>query len=389
MRCGVEPLASPLKLSPYASPVHVCLISTEFFDRGVFGGFGRAVRMIGRELVRRGVRVTAVAPARGGAPRDVDVDGIRVLEFNRRSVRDAFQLLRSANADVYHSQDPSLWTYVAQRAAPERRHVVTFRDPRTLRDWKTEWVAAGHRSPAWLAYPFLVDNALTTRAVRRADRRFVAAPELAAKVTSKYGLAEEPVFLPTPVAIPAAEPKSVTPLVCWIGRLDRRKRPELFLELARRVPEVEFVAVGGVANARRDAAGRRAARSIANLDLRDRVDQFASDELFRLLARSWVITNTSVLEALPTTFVEAAATGCAVLALQDTTGFAARFGYAARDLDDLERGLRHLLDDDRWRLLGAAGHAFVSTTYETSIAIEAHLHLYRELVDGASRAAAA
>ena len=38
----------------------ICLIAMEIFAWGKYGGFGRATRMIGKELAKRGVTVTAV-----------------------------------------------------------------------------------------------------------------------------------------------------------------------------------------------------------------------------------------------------------------------------------------------------------------------------------------
>ena len=45
--------------------MHVCLICMERFGLGVHGGFGRA-NVLGRELVRRGVKVTILVPRRSG-----------------------------------------------------------------------------------------------------------------------------------------------------------------------------------------------------------------------------------------------------------------------------------------------------------------------------------
>ena len=46
--------------------MRICLICVEIFAWGKYGGFGRATRMLGRELVRRGMSVDAVVPRRKG-----------------------------------------------------------------------------------------------------------------------------------------------------------------------------------------------------------------------------------------------------------------------------------------------------------------------------------
>ena len=46
--------------------MRICLLSTEIFAWGKYGGFGRATRTIGRELARRGLAVSAIVPRRPG-----------------------------------------------------------------------------------------------------------------------------------------------------------------------------------------------------------------------------------------------------------------------------------------------------------------------------------
>ena len=91
----------------------MCLISTEFMGCGRAGGFGFATRSLGRELAARGVRVTVVLPQ----PRQVTgdhltFDGVTVRTYPRLNLRRAADLLRECNADVYHSQEPSLATWI-------------------------------------------------------------------------------------------------------------------------------------------------------------------------------------------------------------------------------------------------------------------------------------
>src|SRR5687767_894312 len=97
---------------PGKKSMKVCLISVEIFAWGKYGGFGRSTRMIGRELARRGVEVTAVVPRRAGQAAVEFLDGIRVLGFDPREPLSAIDLYHQADADIYHSQEPSFGTYL-------------------------------------------------------------------------------------------------------------------------------------------------------------------------------------------------------------------------------------------------------------------------------------
>ena len=128
------------------------------------------------------------------------------------------EVFRRIDADVYHSQEPTLASRLAQRAVPGAVHVVTCRDPRSLADHFTEWRWSGARrrlaAPAtWLyeASPWV------RRAVRHADAVFCASPHLAPKVRRLYGDALRPVFLPSPVDLPAEPPvKADAPTVLYL-----------------------------------------------------------------------------------------------------------------------------------------------------------------------------
>ena len=88
------------------------------------------------------------------------------------------------------------------------------------------------------------DNFLVHNAVCKADRWFTAAKMLIPKARKKYKLHHDPEFLPSPIPFTEVVKKSETPLVCFVARLDRRKRPEVFFDLAGQFPNVQFEAVG-------------------------------------------------------------------------------------------------------------------------------------------------
>jgi glycosyltransferase involved in cell wall biosynthesis len=216
------------------------------------------------------------------------------------------------------------------------------------------------------------------RAVRRASRVCCAAEFLREKAARKYRLDMLPGFLPTPVSVPPRVDKAATPTVCYLARWDRRKRPELFLQLAGKFPRVRFVAFG----TSRDRDYERRLRSqfggVPNLEMPGYVDQFASGLVQGALSASWIVVNTSIREGLPNAFLEAAAHGCAILSSADPDQFASRFGAKVAN-DDFAAGLDQLLTGDRWRDCGARGREYIRTTFELELAMNLHLRHYREL----------
>jgi glycosyltransferase involved in cell wall biosynthesis len=355
--------------------MRICLISVEIFAWGKYGGFGRATRMIGRELARRGHDVFAVVPRRADQRPVEQLDGITVLGFPVLRPWAAAELFRRCDADLYHSCEPSFGSYLALRAMPHRRHVATFRDPRDLRDWSTELTLPSlSRLQVLLNFAY-EGNPLVRRAVRAMDATFATAEFLVPKARRLYRLDHDPGVLPTPIPIPPRVTKSAQPTVCYLARIDRRKRPERFLDLAARHPEVRFVVMGAARDPRFEAALAARYAGRANLEFAGFVDQFRSERHAELLGQSWILVNPAAREGLPNAFLEAWAHQCAVLSAVDPGGLVTRFGACAAD-DDLGRGLEHLLEQDRWRERGRAGAAYVREHCETGRAIDLHLQAY-------------
>ncbi|MGH7563463.1 MAG: glycosyltransferase family 4 protein [Gemmatimonadota bacterium] len=359
--------------------MRVCLISVEIFAWGKYGGFGRATRTIGRELVKRGHEVSAVVPRRHGQAPVERLDGMTVLSFPPRRWLSSTRLLRDADAQVYHSCEPSFGTYLASRTRPDRAHVVTCRDPRDWEDWKTEF-ALPSRSRLRVVANYVYENGpLVRRGVQRADAVYAAARCLVPKAQAIYRLRTPPRFLPTPIEIPEAVEKASVPTVCFVGRLDRRKKPEVFFGLVERFPGVRFIAAGASNDPVWDQHLRDRYGSLPNLEMRGFVDQFKTNELSEILSHAWILVNTSAREGLPNSLLEAAAHRCAILSAVDPDEFASRFGWHAKD-GDFDRGLRFLVEEGQWRERGLAGWRYVAQTFETGRAIESHLAAYRELL---------
>jgi hypothetical protein len=186
-----------------ATPMRICLISVEIFAWGKYGGFGRATRLLGPELARRGHEVLAVVPRRKGQREVESLDGIKVLGFSPWRSLSAVRLLRYANADIYHSCEPSLTTYLAMKSMSDRRHMVTFRDPRNTLDWAMELVRPSLNYLQVFHNYVFENNFLVRRCINRMDAIFTIAHYLCPKVQIIYGLPQPAQFLPTPVPIPS------------------------------------------------------------------------------------------------------------------------------------------------------------------------------------------
>jgi len=362
--------------------MRVCLISTEIFAWNKYGGFGRATRLIGRELIKKGIEVFAVVPRRVGQNEVEILDGIKVFGFPSYNPLFAKKLFRDCNADIYHSQEPSFSTFLAMGEMPRRIHLITSRDPKFFKDWFNELMHPSYSKIQVLGNFLFEDNFLVKKSLRSSNGVFCAAKFLNKKVLKKYRLKSEVPFLPTPVEIPKRKlVKSETPTVCYLGRLDRRKRPELFFRLAESFPDVKFIASGRGRDTNYEKYLRKKYSGLKNLIITGFINQFENNKISEILEKSWVLVNTAVREGLPNSFLEALAHKCALLSSLNPENVTERFGYFAKN-GSFEEGLKILLENNSWENKGELGRNYVQENYELEYSIEKHIGIYNKMLNG-------
>lgn len=124
--------------------------------------------------------------------------------------------------------------------------------------------------------------------------------------------------------------------VLWVGRAVETKRPEVFIALARSLPDERFVMA---------VAGAFDGSVPANLTVRRNVPHEDMDDLY---ASAKLVVHTSRVEGFSNVFIEAWNNGTPVVSLEvDTDGLLARegLGRCARSFDELREDVVLLLGD--------------------------------------------
>jgi len=195
----------------------------------------------------------------------------------------------------------------------------------------------------------------------------VSTPYLRGKLKDAYGVEPETVPHLCTVIPTWEEPveRTTRPTVVSLARLDPQKRPWLMFELARRMPDVDFVMAGKTHNQLR----WQPSRVPDNLRLVGEVKGQTKADLF---SDAWMLLNTAIHEALPVSWLEALGTGTPLVSCLDPEGVVSAYGRAVpfvggvgyEMLDDLEQAMRELIEDpnDR-RRRGLAGRDWVAATH--------------------------
>ncbi|MEM7113667.1 MAG: glycosyltransferase family 4 protein [Chloroflexota bacterium] len=356
--------------------MHICLISNDIFAWKGYSDCGYATRMLGRALVKQGIEVTAVTPRSRHQPAVAMLDGMRVVSYAPRDWLAAKRLFKAIGADIYHAQNPSFGAYLAQYVLPQAIHLLTFHCGRNARDWKTTAQTPFGQRMACFAERMGRENWIMSEAVCRTNGRFTSARQLVPTIRQTYRLGHNPEFLPTPITMAPAIEKAAQPTVCYVARWEEQDQTDAFFELARSRPDVHFIAVGYGKSSKQTV---QESQTLPNLETHSLIGALESEQLRKIWQKSWILIDTADRYGLPTTFLEAAAHGCAILAASNPDEFAADFGYFAKRRE-LVTGLQALLRNDNWREYGAAGQSYVQQVFAAEQALPRYFQVYERLL---------
>jgi len=369
--------ANLMKTEP--KQLRVCIIASFITGFGKTGGFGNMTKQLALSLQERNCEVTVVVPRRPAQAKLSYLGGIRIIGLDLLQLF-SLATYKTIDADIYHSQNPNFLSFIAMLAQPRKKHVVTYRDPRDVADLLTELRVASWKGRLKSPLVFQFENGpFVSYTVKNADLVGCPAYYLVEKMRKKYGRSDA-ILLPNIERFPARQlQKNKKPTVCFVGRLDPIKRPEIVFDLAEKFRHVEFMIAGVAQDSERQKILMAQALEHPNIKMLGYIDKFSSNQLSALYEKSWILLNASPREGLPMTFIEAAGHGCAILSRVNPDDFAAKFGYWVRD-DDFAKGLTSLLADNRWQAKGKLGQEYVRDTYDETKAINAHLQAYRNLL---------
>jgi len=326
----------------------VCIVSLHlaaYFDpapRWKYAGAEVQAAFVARALKEQGLDVSLVVsdlsaglhipyPVENAFQSD---SGIPVLRFFHPRMTGIHDALARADADIYYQRNAGMITGLVANFA--RRHGRTF-------------VYGAGSDSDFSSRTVLIDGVrdktMFMYGLRRAHGVVVqnnAQLEIAKKSLTA------PIVAISNGVIPADDvgPHADGPIV-WAGSMREVKRPNLFIELARRFPTREFVIVGGSTTTEVDyaATAEKAARAEPNIRL---TGWLAHADVIREIARASVVVNTSRVEGFPNVYLEAWNHGVPVVSFSDVDGLLAheKLGALCADLDDMERRLRALLENE-------------------------------------------
>jgi glycosyltransferase involved in cell wall biosynthesis len=134
--------------------------------------------------------------------------------------------------------------------------------------------------------------------------------------------------------------------VLWVNNLRPFKRPDLFLDLADKLPELRMVMIGGPCHGHEDLFEdiRQRAERISNLEFKGYVPY---QEVNAYYARSRIFVNTSDSEGFPNSFLQSWVRGTPVFSFFDPDGIIVRerLGGSPDGIEQMALEIQQLIPD--------------------------------------------
>jgi glycosyltransferase involved in cell wall biosynthesis len=369
------------------------------------GGAETQQVLIARHMITKGIDVSFIVGDYGQADIE-EVEGISLIKSfspftgNRKlrflpDMLTIWRAMKKADADVYNQRSTAFYTgqlaYFARRLGKSFTFSVGI-DYNCYRDCRKR-----------LPFPL---TRLYRYGLHTADAVIAQTENQQSLLRSNFGI--EAVLIRNGIPIPleeesagagdAAGPHEVpppqregigTPEFLWVGSIRKRKRPDLYLELARRIPAAAFTMIGGPGDDARyyeHIAGE--ARSIPNIAYLGFVQPREIDDYYR---RAYAFINTSDLEGFPNTYLHSWIRGVPTLTMEiDPDGIIARhrLGSVTGSFESLVEAVRALRDNPSLRSdMSRGARRYVREHHDINERGDDYIRLFERLLATSSRSA--
>ncbi len=167
----------------------------------------------------------------------------------------------------------------------------------------------------------------------------------------------------------------------WVGTNSQTKRPGLFLELAKKTPEINYImAMVPSQNAESQNRLETEIKKVSNIDYLGFVPE---KEMGRLYAETSVLVNVSELEGFPNVFLHSWVYKTPVVSLSiNPDGIIGRhkMGLCSGTMGQMIMDIRSLFQNDKLRQeMGNNGHEYVKREHDADKIADQYIRLFEEV----------
>lgn len=357
------------------------VLSRDYNQHGI-GGEQVQHTLLARALAKRGYAVSMVVADYG--QRDVeridgiDVykaygfdDGLPVIRFVHPRLTGLWGALKKADADVYYVSTAGMQVGVIAAFAKRYGKRAVFR---IAHDTDCD--------PDNLLIKFKRDKKIYEWGLRRVDAVLAQSVQQIEAMRNNYGVDSR---MATMLVEPQNEERAFAERdvdVLWVNNLRGFKRPDLMVELARRMPHLKMHMIGGPQGGAEQLYEdtRRDADALPNLVFHGRVPYHDVNAFYE---RAKVFVNTSDSEGFPNSYLQAWRRGTPLVAFFDPDSTIADNGLGAvpKSMDEMVEAVSSLTSDAHaWAQVSARCRRYMDECYGDDKVLVPYLAVVREAV---------
>lgn len=175
--------------------------------------------------------------------------------------------------------------------------------------------------------------------------------------------------------------KANPPIILWVGSMAEVKQPELFVELAKAVPEARFRMIGGHSGDREELhnAIKSASENMSNLEL---LGVVSFNDIEKHFGRASILVNTSMFEGFPNAFIQAWMHHVPVISLNadpDNIICNNKLGFHSKTFEKMIEDLRSLLNNEELRKeMGRNAAEYAEKEHNIDLSINKYIKIFNK-----------
>lgn len=294
--------------------------------------------------------------------------GLPVLRFIYPRWVKIWMAMKAADADIYYVSCAGMHLGLAALFCRQRNRKLVFR---VAHDSDCE--------PELLLVKYRRDKLLYEYGVRHADAILVQTASQKTQLVQNYHRTGKiaGMLVEQPLAMPRR-----TVDVLWVNNIRPFKRPEIFLELARSMPELGFQMVGGPQPGHEALFDeiQKKSRLIPNLNFCGQVPYHLMDSYY---SSARIFVNTSDSEGFPNSYLQSWARGTPVIAFFDPDATIERFslGQVVTGIDAMRLALRLMISDNSSReAYSERCRSYIAAHYSEQAVMALYIDQFEELL---------
>ena len=333
--------------------------------------------LLGKELIKHGFEVTFITYDEGGplTERINGIDAIKAYQFTDiprlnpiAKALSIWQAMKKAKAQIYfHHSGASGVTSLFCRLTG-RKYIYNIASDREV-DKQVKGLKSMDRFRLWLD-------------IKLADA-IIAMSEYQKKVLKQnYGRESVVIKHHLPLTGRRRPEKASPPIVLWVGSIAEVKQPELFLELAKAIPEVRFQMIAARGdNEEYYSRFKETVGKIKNLEF---LGFIPFDDTGRYYKEASLLVNTSIVEGFPYAFIQAWMGYTPVVSLNsDPDGVISKYrlGLHSKTYNQMVEDIKTLINNKLLSMeMGKNARRYVEENHDIEKIVEQYIAIFQQLV---------